>query len=132
MNFSHYSTLRRPADIIHICVDNAWIDLKQIFERSSARSWGDEIPGGSFVYEDENRIRFELHTIPNPSLFVDFRIVEHCLLGLDAWADRWKEGSIDVPGTDILLLYIETEPWLPFASAKLQYGLNRTHGIATT
>ena len=101
MIFSHYTTSRRPVDVIMNFVHEAWNQLEQQFRESSARYWSNPIPGGSFAYQDENAIKLEFHNQASPPLDMSFDDGDMCLLGLMEWILMWREGSRTVPGVEI-------------------------------
>ena len=123
IRYSHYTRPQRPIDSVLNFIQHAQDDLHaQRIQRHAG--WFDDIPGGSFTYQDENSIRFEIHTNPRVwGVYYDF--VECLLQGMKIWTKRWSEGSLGVPCTDISILNNGTLN--PFVSANLRYGLNSEH-----
>ena len=119
MHFSHYTTARRPVASVLNFIENARDDLlTKMHQRHE--DLHDDVPDGSFVYGDENTIRFELHATETIAV-MHYGFVEDFLDGLKIWARRWNQGPLDVPGTDI---DVEFHELISLASGTLRYGLN--------
>ena len=104
-------------------LDDAYTRLLQLFNGSAAR-WEEQLPGGSFTHEDENKIRFSFRASPRPPIVISFWFVACVMQGLDGWMEEWTgQGLTNIPGTDIFAVDNETGI-VELGSAKLTFGVN--------
>ena len=98
IRFSHYTAPRRSMDIVINFIEHARNNLVARLHQHRA-NWLDDLPNCIFAYQDENKIRIQIRSLP-PTC-ISYLYAKQLMQGLEKWTEKWSEWVTGVPATNI-------------------------------
>ena len=88
MRFDHYMAPWKPLNVVLNFIEHAQDSLAAKVRQRHAR-WLDDVPGGFFAYQDENKIRIEIRS--SGLIQIHYLYVENFMQGVEIWAEQWSD-----------------------------------------